>query len=94
MSPRGVGAFGAGGAGVEAARLWLTVVWMVKIKAVLVSSEAFHVSGGAGQGEGSSVNFTGDDGVEMMKVLVAVIEVGGERAKEVHLLKGVGKESR
>lgn len=77
----------------EAARPWLMVVWMVKMKAVLVSSEAFHVSGGAGQGEDSSVTFTGDDGVEMMKVLVAVIEVGGERAKEVPLLKGGGKES-
>ncbi|XP_008696455.1 kunitz-type protease inhibitor 3 [Ursus maritimus] len=29
-------------------------------------------------GEDSSVTFTGDDGVEMMKVLVAVIEVGEE----------------
>ena len=37
---------------------------MVKMKAVLVRSDALHVTGGAGQGEDSCVTFTGDDGVD------------------------------
>lgn len=56
--------FGNGGAGEETARMWLMVVWRVKMKAVLVRSEAFHESGGVGQGEDSCVTFQGDDGVD------------------------------